>query len=185
MNLNEMKSRLADGFEDYQYGKDAAVLIPLIEDPVKGLCVLFEVRSGKLSYQPLEICFPGGKMEAGETARKTAIRETCEELLIKEDQIEVIAPVRQVIAPRGGTLWGTVGVLHDYQGTYSEAEVDSVFLVPVQWLLENEPLVKVVEMLTVPEEDFPFELIPNGKNYKWSARERALIFYQYEGHVFG
>lgn len=40
--------------------KVSAVLIPLIKKN-DGYHILFEVRSNKLSQQPGEICFPGGR----------------------------------------------------------------------------------------------------------------------------
>ena len=61
--------------------KVSAVMIPLIKKN-DGYHILFEVRSNKLSQQPGEICFPGGRREHDETSMETSIRETCEELLI-------------------------------------------------------------------------------------------------------
>ncbi len=61
--------------------KVSAVMIPLIKEN-DGYHILFEVRSNKLSQQPGEICFPGGRREQDETSMETSIRETCEELLI-------------------------------------------------------------------------------------------------------
>ena len=63
--------------------KVSAVMIPLIKKN-DGYHILFEVRSNKLSQQPGEICFPGGRREHDETSMETSIRETCEELLISE-----------------------------------------------------------------------------------------------------
>ena len=42
------------------------VLVPVVEGP-EGLSLLFEVRASTLSHQPNEVCFPGGKVEPGET----------------------------------------------------------------------------------------------------------------------
>ncbi|HAB62465.1 MAG TPA: CoA pyrophosphatase, partial [Lachnospiraceae bacterium] len=68
-----------------------AVLVPLID--IDGITyLLFEKRSSTLRYQPGEICFPGGKHEAGESLQECAVRETVEELLVNQKQIEVIGP---------------------------------------------------------------------------------------------
>lgn len=48
--------------------KVSAVMIPLIKKN-DGYHILFEVRSNKLSQQPGEICFPGGRREHDETSR--------------------------------------------------------------------------------------------------------------------
>ena len=68
--------------------KVSAVMIPLIKKN-DGYHILFEVRSNKLSQQPGEICFPGGRREHDETSMETSIRETCEELLISESNIKL------------------------------------------------------------------------------------------------
>ena len=43
-----------------------AVLVPLVERD-GALHLLYEVRARMLRRQPGEVCFPGGRMEAGET----------------------------------------------------------------------------------------------------------------------
>lgn len=68
---------------------DYAVLIPFVTTE-EGKALLLEVRS-QLVKQPGEICFPGGRVEAGETPVETAVRETCEELGLKPEDIEVIS----------------------------------------------------------------------------------------------
>ena len=54
-----------------------AVLCPLLERP-DGLHLLFEVRAQGLR-QGGEVCFPGGRMEPGESVSACALRETEEE----------------------------------------------------------------------------------------------------------
>ena len=68
---------------------DYAVLVPFVTTE-EGKALLLEVRS-QLVKQPGEICFPGGRVEAGETPVETAVRETCEELGLKPEDIEVIS----------------------------------------------------------------------------------------------
>ena len=60
-----------------------AVCIPLMPGP-DGYEVLFEVRSANVKSQPGDVCFPGGRMEPGETPDETAVRETMEELLVED-----------------------------------------------------------------------------------------------------
>ena len=71
----------------------AAVLIPILIRDGK-YHVLYEVRSAKLKTQPGEVCFPGGRIEQGETPGEAAIREACEELCITRDQMEIVGARR-------------------------------------------------------------------------------------------
>ncbi len=57
---------------------DAAVLVPIIlrAEPA----ILLTVRSATLSSHAGQVCFPGGRMEFGETAEQAALREAAEEV---------------------------------------------------------------------------------------------------------
>ena len=66
---------------------EAAVLLPIVESP-DGPALLFEERAHTLRRQPGEICFPGGKVECADSSHAmTAVRETSEELGLKQEQI--------------------------------------------------------------------------------------------------
>ncbi|MBQ1630012.1 MAG: NUDIX domain-containing protein, partial [Firmicutes bacterium] len=58
--------------------REYAVLMPLVK--VNGeICFLFEVRSQDVA-QPGDVCFPGGRIEEGETVVEAAVREAREEI---------------------------------------------------------------------------------------------------------
>ncbi len=162
--------------------RHSAVMVPLIEKNGH-LEVLFEVRAASLKRQPGEVCFPGGGCEPDETRMETAVRETSEELLIDQSQIEVLAPLDYMENNAGLIVWPYLGVLKDYQGTYSKDEVDRVFSVPLAWLLEQEEKRYQCTVHTVPDEDFPFNLVPGGRDYHWRKGKYDVFFYQYEGEI--
>ena len=144
----------------------AAVLVPLIQ---KGgeYHVVFEVRAGSLKTQPGEICFPGGAVERGETPKQAAVRETMEELLINRCQIRVIAPLDVLEAPGAMEISPFLGAL---QG----------------WFAEHEPERYETELVTVPEETFPFEDVPGGRDYHWRRGHYDVYFYRREeGIIWG
>lgn len=162
---------------DEPASRDAAVLIPLIDGP-SGLQILLEVRAQTLAVQPGEVCLPGGGIEAGETPLEAAIRETCEELLVDERQIEVIGSLGTQPGPGGRTLHVFVGTLGDYQGTWSADEVDQTFAVSLDWLLAHEPTIYDVTLTPSYPPDYPWDLIPGGTNYRWRPQVNHVPFYK-------
>ncbi len=156
--------------------RDAAVLIPLVEGE-DGPEVLLEVRAKTLAVQPGEVCLPGGGIEPGETPLEAAIRETCEELLVGEDQIGIVGNMGVEPGPNGRSLHVFVGTLEGYEGTFSADEVDRTFCLPLSWLASHEPRVFEVGMRPEFPDDFPWELIPNGKRYKWRSHRSGVPFY--------
>ena len=160
--------------------KYTSVLIPVFErDGV--LQVLFEVRSSKIAHAG-EISFPGGYVEKGETSKEAALRETSEELLIKEEQVEVLAPMHRC-ANRGNLIIDSyLGILYDYNLTYNE-EVEEVFSVPLQELLDYKPGIYSLDLYSKPNDSFPYELIPGGKDYPFFVSPRPMYFYIFDDKV--
>ena len=65
------------------------MLLPLIYD-VKLISIKsFTKYEVSIFPQPGEVSFPGGRVEDGETFQEAAIRETCEELNLSPDQIDI------------------------------------------------------------------------------------------------
>ncbi|MDO4467750.1 MAG: CoA pyrophosphatase [Bacillota bacterium] len=161
--------------------KRCAILIPIvIQDSIPYL--LFEIRSHRLKKQPGEICFPGGKMEENDTSSKeTALRETKEELLIQDKNIHYIGALDYYLSHNNLRVDVHVAQLIDYQNTYNE-EVDSVFTVPLQFFLENEPEIYTNIIQTIPDPSFPFDYIPNGQNYKFSKGISDTPVYRYNNY---
>lgn len=155
----------------------AAVLIPLVRTDA-GLAIMLEVRARSLSIQPGEVCLPGGGIEPGETPLQAALRETCEELLVSPEQIEVLGELGALDGPGGRALHAFVGELSDYRGTFSPDEVDRTFTLPLQWLVGHDPDVYQVTLEPCYPADYPWDLVPGGRNYPWRARVNEVPFYR-------
>lgn len=160
----------------------SAVLIPLIKKD-DGYHILFEIRSNKLSHQPGEICFPGGRRESNETSMETAIRETCEELLVSESNIQLYGPLDYFLSPAGMRIDAYLGELIHYDGQYSDDEVADVFTVPLEFFRNTKPARYYNKVNMHPEDDFPFEKVPGGKDYPWAQGKYEVLFYEYDGHI--
>lgn len=170
------------GILDRKNVTEFAVLVPLVRKDGE-YHVLFEVRASKLKSQPGEVCFPGGAVEAGETSRAAAVRETVEELLVSRSQIEPLAPLDILFTPGNLTVRPFLAILKEYKGTFSTDEVERVFTVPIRWFASHEPECFRADVVTVPREDFPFGLIPDGREYNWRKGRYDILFYQYGENV--
>ena len=83
----------------------SAVLVPLVRREGR-LGVLFEVRSAALTWQPGDICFPGGRIELDDAGPEAAaVRETREELSLPDDAVDVIGPLNTMVSPIGVMIY--------------------------------------------------------------------------------
>lgn len=169
-----------NGFENM---KRASVLVPLIE---KNDCyeILFEVRSKNLRSQPNEIAFPGGKIEKDETPREACIRETCEELGLKPEDIEIISPLDLYISHSNLVIHPFFGIIKNTENlSINKNEVDHVFTAPIDYLMDYTPEEFQNEIRVNPSEDFPYDKIPNKKKYKFAVGKYSVLFYEYKDYI--
>jgi len=161
-----------------------AVLLPLLKREEE-LSLLFEVRSQNLKGQPGEVCFPGGQKEPGDkTPRDTALREAAEELGIKKASIKTLGALDVLWTHHQLKIHPYVAVIGDEIELHPDpAEVEEVFYVPLIRLLEMQPLVKKVRLRMDLGTDFPYHLVPGGKDYPWRTGEYPVYFYEYEKYV--
>ena len=118
-----------------------AVLIPLLQMK-DGLHLLYEVRASSLQHHRSEVCFPGGRMEQGESPTACALRETWEELGIAPQQIQVFGEADFLYLRTEELMRPVVGLLRDVDPEaliLNPQEVSVVFTVPVSWLCQNPP----------------------------------------------
>lgn len=160
----------------------AAVMILRVKSE-EGDELLFEVRS-KYVPQPLEVCFPGGHIEEGETPEQTALRECEEELGIPRGCINIEGRLSDAKRRGGERICTVVGNCDKNALKHVKLqahEVEEVFTVPIKWLknatfshytFESKQGVEV-------EYDIPEILCEYLKNYDHITETDYL---EYDGH---
>ena len=119
-------------------GRPAAVLIPLIDDG-DSLRVLFTERAKHLKHHPGQVSFPGGKLEdSDENLMFTALRETEEEIGIPANLIDVVGTLPKFRTISRYEVVPFIGFVNPgYQLTLDRNEVESVFEVPLSYLIDK------------------------------------------------
>ena len=157
-----------------------AVLVPLVETP-DGLSLLYEVRASHLRQHASEVCFPGGRIESGETPQQCALRETQEELGISPDSVEILGRLdflylrseslmHPILARVDSTAIGSIRL--------NREEVSAFFTVPLTWLRENPPQMYRYALKPMVDEDFPYELVAAPPAYQWRAGSMEVPVYR-------
>lgn len=186
--LDKLKDRLNEN-QTLFIGEDtafrSAVLIPLVQ--MEGEWhILFEVRAFTMRKQPGDISFPGGRIDSTDaTPLAAALRETHEELGVDPKTVTLVRPLSPYVASPSFVVYPFVAAI-DYDQiihSYNKAEVEEVFTVPVNWLLNYEPYMHRVSVEPTPSSDFPFEKIMNGAQYQWRNRSMEEWFYDYEQYT--
>ncbi|AOR23602.1 NUDIX hydrolase [Clostridium taeniosporum] len=184
MNINEIKEKIEHTIpyiNGWNKDKRASIIIPLVNIN-DDICILFEVRSKKLNAQPGDICFPGGRIDKDETPKQAGIREFYEELGIKD--VNIINELDLTIRHDGMIIHSFVGIVNNIDELLiNESEVDHIFYVPLQYLLSHAPLESVGKLTVNRASDFPYNLIFNGKNYKFKEGKYVSLFYRYKKYV--
>jgi 8-oxo-dGTP pyrophosphatase MutT (NUDIX family) len=119
--------------------RDSAVLAMLVERDGRD-ALIFNRRRDDLPYHPGQICFPGGARDGDEDAVACALRETCEEMGLRADDIEMLGRLPDRVSIAGFKVSPFVARLHARVIRYDLAadEVAEAFEVPCAELLRAE-----------------------------------------------
>ena len=116
--------------------KAAAVLIPITDRTRPG--VILTQRTDTLRHHAGQVAFPGGRIDLGEDALTAALREAHEEVAMPTEAVEVIGATDRYRTGTGFSITPIIGVVPpDLPLVASEAEVASVFEVPLDFLLDS------------------------------------------------
>ncbi|AYF53344.1 coenzyme A pyrophosphatase [Clostridium novyi] len=179
-NIRSMfKDRKGKSIEKF---RKSSVMILLTEE--KGeIYLVFEKRALSLRKHPGDVSLPGGGIEEGETPKDAAIRETFEELNINKENFQFIGEMDYLITPFNSIIYAFVGRITTNLIYTNKNEVDHIFKVPLKFFLENKPKKYEGIIKQHYKEDFPFNLINGGKDYKFSSKTYYQYFYKYNEYI--
>lgn len=152
-----LKSFISNTLSDYQpqthlfsrkTSVPAAVLIPLFFKEGQAH-LLFTKRSETVAHHKGQISFPGGRFDHTDSSLEfTALRETEEEVGIRQSQVEILGQTDRFLTNTYFLVSPFVGYFsYPYPYVISEAEIDRIIEVPLLHLLqpeifETKPVVK-------------------------------------------
>ncbi len=150
----------------------AAVLVPIVHGAEPG--ILLTKRTSTLSSHAGQVAFPGGRMDPGETAEQTALREACEEVGLPPELVEVTGRLADIVTGTGFRITPVVGLLASgFVPVPAAAEVEEVFTLPLSVLLDPAaPELRRGEWRGRTRE---FWVWPHTKHYIWGATAAILV----------
>ena len=114
----------------------AAVLVAITDRADPG--VILTQRTDTLRTHAGQVAFPGGRLDPGETVIEAALREAEEEIALPRGHVTVIGEADSYRTVTGFQVTPVIGIIPpDLIFTPSEAEVASVFEVPLAFLLDE------------------------------------------------
>jgi len=143
--------------------KQSSVLLLLyIENSELTACLI--KRPAHMKHHAGQIALPGGRIEKGETALETALRETCEEVGIHSEQIEILGSLSELyVEVSRFQIHPFVGWLHKKpEFNLNPAEVEKTILFPTSKIktpFNREELDTISGKLDVPCIRFDGEFI--------------------------
>ncbi len=118
---------------------EAGVLVP-VTDNHGNPEIVFTLRSANLKTHRGQVSFPGGRRDPEDhSLADTALRETHEEIGLPPEQVQLIAPLSQVMSLHQILVTPYVGVVpEDHPLTANPAEIESIFRVPISFFLDDQ-----------------------------------------------
>lgn len=168
-SIFQLKQRL-NAYQPRQIEKElpeAGILVPVTKEENDPQIILTR-RAQHMNTHKGQVAFPGGKFDREDkTTLTTALRECHEEIGIHPEYVEVLGPLSHVVSLHGLRVSPYVGLVDpDIQMTPNLDELDSIFKVPVSYILEAKP--KRRDRMT----------------YKGLALSVPSYDYEYQGEVY-
>lgn len=140
----------------------------------KNAALILTRRTSRLKHHAGQWAFPGGRIDEGESAEDTALRELQEEVGLKLKRDSLIGRLDNFITRSGFiitpvVIWGGSGV----DLTPNSAEVKSLHRIPLAEFMRED----AVMLQQIPESKNPVLLMP--VRVTWIAAPTAALIYQF------
>lgn len=113
----------------------SAVLIPLYLKE-NDLHVLLTERTKSISIYAGEVCLPGGRCDGNEDSIQTALRESREEIDLREENVDIVGILNPLLATRNSKFYqvhGVVGIIkQSFSTDMNTDEVGLIFSMPLK-----------------------------------------------------
>ena len=126
--------------------RQAAVAVVLIRDPAGEWLIPLTRRPTALRHHGGQICFPGGRIEAGETPQQAALREFEEELGVRPDIVATCGQLpNQYVYASDNEVTPVVFVARPPGQMWSPdpAEVDEVLELPLSAIVRDRKIRRI------------------------------------------
>ena len=114
----------------------ASILMPFFEKEGNSHFLLIK-RSQYMQYHPYQISFPGGGREDRDSnTQETALRETFEEIGVKQSDVEILGLLDDYVSISNFRITPVIGIIpYPYPFTINPREVERLVEVPLSALL--------------------------------------------------
>ena len=148
------------------------------------LHLIFEKRSGNVN-QSGDISFIGGHMEENESALTAAIRETKEECNLSDENINIIAQSDYLM--NFNSLFVHTFIFEIINVKFEDIdyndEVEKLIAVPLEEIIHTNYSSYKSKIKIERDENFPYHLIENGKNYNFFTGNEVTYFYEFKNCI--
>ena len=160
--------------------REVSVVIALINIDDK-FHLIFEKRSDSVN-QSGDISFIGGHIEENESPLSAAIRETKEECNLSEDNINIIGESDYLMNFNSLFVHTFICEITNiqFENIKCNDEVEKLIAVPLDEIIKTKYSSYKSKIIIERDENFPYHLIENGKNYNFFSGYEETFFYQFK-----